>query len=45
VIVQKRIFAEDIGKRLLYRIVIDTDCRPVEVVTVYRTSKLKKYEE
>lgn len=31
------------GKHYLVRIIIDADRRPPEVVTVYITSKLKKY--
>jgi len=31
------------GKTYLWRVVIDISCDPPKVVTVYRTSKLKKY--
>ena len=30
-------------KRYLVRVFIDTDRRPAQVVTVYRTTKVKKY--
>jgi hypothetical protein len=31
------------GKSFLFRVFVDTDSRPPEVVTVYRTSKIGKY--
>ncbi len=45
VVVQSRVPSES-GKGLyLVRIVVDTDREPPEVVTAYRTSKVKKYLE
>jgi hypothetical protein len=43
VVVQKTIFAEDLGKALLYRVFLDIEDKPPVVVTVYRTSKIEKY--
>ncbi|MEK7475563.1 MAG: DUF4258 domain-containing protein [Candidatus Coatesbacteria bacterium] len=31
------------GKPYLLRVFVDTDCRPPEVVTAYRTGKIEKY--
>jgi len=43
VVVQSRVSSGS-GKGLyLVRIVVDTDREPPEVVTAYRTSKVKKY--
>jgi hypothetical protein len=41
---QKRMFAKAGGRDYLYRVVVDTQRVPPEVVTAYRTSKFQKYE-
>ncbi len=43
IVIQKIVFAEDLQKMVLYRAVVDIDRDPPMVVTVYRTSKIKKY--
>lgn len=43
VICQARVKSGDPPKNYLLRIFVDTDRQPVAVVTVYRTSKVKKY--
>jgi hypothetical protein len=40
-IFQSRIQVED--GRYLFRIIVDVDQKPAEVVTAYRTSKIEKY--
>jgi hypothetical protein len=40
---QSRVLVED--GRYLFRIIVDVDRKPMEVVTVYRTSKIEKYWE
>jgi hypothetical protein len=40
---QSRMEYEEPGKIYLLRVFVDTDRRPAEVVTAYRTSKLEKY--
>ena len=33
------------GSHYLYRVIVDVDRKPMEVVTVYRTSRIEKYWE
>ncbi len=40
---QSRISSATTGKTYLLRIFVDVDRQPAEVVSAYRTSKLKKY--
>jgi hypothetical protein len=40
---QSRLSSGDPPKLYLYRVFVDIDCDPPEVVTVYRTSKIEKY--
>ena len=42
-IYQSRLHSLESGKERLFRVVVDTRPEPVEVVTVYRTSKIAKY--
>lgn len=42
-IYQSKLFLPNSGKERLFRVVVDTRREPVEVVTVYRTSKIAKY--
>lgn len=43
VIYQARMESGEPPKTYLYRVVVDVDHKPPEVVTVYRTSKIAKY--
>lgn len=43
VVAQKVVTFEDGARRYLVRVFIDVDRYPPEVVTVYRTSKIRKY--
>ena len=40
---QSRLTLGDPAKIYLLRVFVDTDREPIEVVTVYRTSKIEKY--
>jgi hypothetical protein len=40
---QSRLTLGDPPKLYVLRVVVDTDHQPVDVVTVYRTSKVQKY--
>ena len=40
---QSRIELGEPSKTYLLRVVVDIDCQPAEVVTVYRSSKVQKY--
>ena len=42
-IYQSKIFLSNSGKERLFRVVVDIRREPVEIVTVYRTSKIAKY--
>jgi hypothetical protein len=42
-VVYQCIFQTLIGRRWLLRIFVDVDRKPAQIVTVYRTSKIKKY--
>jgi hypothetical protein len=42
-IYQSRLHSLESGKERLFRVVVDTRPEPVEVVTVYRTSRIAKY--
>ncbi len=43
ILYQSRIQLGKPAKNYLLRVVVDIDCEPPEVVTVYRTSKIAKY--
>jgi hypothetical protein len=43
IVLQKRIAMGDPNKTYLVRVFVDIDRQPVEVVTVYRTSRVEKY--
>ncbi len=42
-VLQSRIIMDDSEKPYLVRVIVDIDREPIEVVTVYRTSKIEKY--
>lgn len=44
VILQKRLHLGEPPREYLLRVIVETDRSPMEIVTVYRTSKISKYE-
>jgi len=40
---ERKLSIDELALVYLWRVVIDISCDPPKVVTVYRTSKLKKY--
>lgn len=42
---QSRVFLGEEARLYLFRVFVDTDRQPPEVVTAYRTSKVEKYWE
>lgn len=42
-IYQSKLFLSEAGKEYLFRMIVDIQKQPAEVVTVYRTSKIAKY--
>jgi len=43
VVLQSRMVIPLEGREYLIRVFVDVDCKPAEVVTAYRTSKISKY--
>jgi len=43
VVYQSRIEFDEPGKIYLLRVIVDIDRQPAEVITAYRTGKIKKY--
>jgi hypothetical protein len=45
IVLHKTFLAENTEKMLLYRVFVDIDRAPPVIVTIYKTSKITKYEK